>query len=52
MSGDYCTHLYNLRADITLIGMPREYAKMVSLAADIPGTVLFVQDSGMEDACV
>ena len=43
---------FQLKTDITLVGMPREYAKMVSLAADIPGTVLFVQDSGMEDACV
>ena len=52
MSGDYWTHAQTLRADITIMGMPREYAQMIATAADFPGTLVFVQDSGMEDACV
>ncbi|NMC33368.1 MAG: Na-K-Cl cotransporter [Veillonellaceae bacterium] len=50
--GDYCTHMQSLRADITIMGMPREYPQMVAFAADFPGTILFVRDSGMEDAYV
>lgn len=52
LSGDYCTHMQSLRADITIMGMPREYPQMVAFAADFPGTILFVRDSGMEDAYV
>lgn len=52
LTGDYCAHMFGLRADITIMGMPREYSQMVGFAADFPGTILFVRDSGMEDAFV
>ena len=52
LTGDYCDHIQNHRADITIMGMPRTYAQMLSLVADFPGTILLVRDSGKEDAFV
>ena len=52
LSGDYCAHMMGHRADVTIMGMPREYSQMVDFADDFPGTILFVRDSGMEDAYV
>ncbi len=52
LSGDYCSHLNDFRADVTIVGMSREFDQMLSFVEDFPGTVLFVKDSGMEDACI
>ena len=52
LSGDYCAHLQSSRADITIMGMPQEFGQVLSFAEDFQGTILFVKDSGMEDACV
>ncbi|MDT8903277.1 amino acid permease [Anaeroselena agilis] len=38
--------------DITIIGMPDDFDKMLALADGLPGTVLFVADSGLENAIV
>lgn len=40
------------KADITIIGMPKEFSQMLTLTNEIQGTVLFVRDSGLESATV
>lgn len=52
LSGDYLSHMQNVRADITIVGMPKDVEQMVNFAENFSGTILFVKDSGMEDACM
>ena len=52
LTGDYCEHLGRIHGDVTILGMPAQFDQMIDLAMHSPGTVLFVADSGLEDATV
>lgn len=50
--GDFQQAVGRESADVTIVGMPNDFAKMLALAGEMPGTVLFVADSGLENAVV
>ncbi len=50
--GDFRSAVEQESGDITIIGMPDDFDKMLALADGMPGTVLFVADSGLENAVV
>jgi len=52
VNGDFFEIVSNEPADITIIGMPESTDQIFELIHKIPNTILFVADSGLEDAVV
>jgi len=50
--GDFYEAIKSEQADLTIIGMPAIYKQMFNLMANIPGSVLFISDSGMKSVTV
>lgn len=51
-SGEFCEHINNDSADLSILGMPLKYEVMVEMMDHAPGSLFFVASGGLENALI